>query len=204
MCFDEKSSLLAFTISYSIAWYLFERNQNYDRWLAAFIIVFSSIQILEAGIWRTDVKQGDVNELLTKLILIFLLLQPLVQSYMGYKYTKSQFLALLSLAFTAVLIWGFIRIGTAKPGQFHTTVGEHGHLVWEDSHLKGSFLGAAGPLYMLGIFVPLLFMKGYVGLPIILIGGITALYSYYMTRGKEFGSLWCFTAVAVSLVALFM
>jgi hypothetical protein len=208
MCFDSKSSLLAFTLAYSISWYLFERDKNYDRWIAGFIIVFSSIQLLEAGLWKTMENPGShsaaINDLLTRLILVFLLLQPLMQSYLGYKYTKSSILGCMSILFLGILMWGFYRIYTSAPGQFNSTIGDKGHLVWSDALSPGSFLGAVGILYMIGLFLPPFFMKDGSGWPLILIGALTALYSFWMTRNKEFGSLWCFTAVAISLVAIFM
>jgi hypothetical protein len=203
MCFDADSSILAWTISYAAAYYLFYRNRRYDRWNAAFIIVFSTIQILEAGVWST--KNQDINELLTKLILLALLLQPLAQTYFGYRYTSSNILFVGTIVFFVLLCWGLWQVYSKPDGTFNTTVGQNGHLSWNNGTSKNFFgSGTVLALYLLGIMVPLLFMKDMAGLPLLAIGILTALYSGIVSHPKEFGSYWCYTAVAYSLVALFV
>lgn len=192
MCFNAPSSLLAWGFANTIAIYLWKRNQRYDRWNAAFIFTFTLIQLLEAGIWSTSSKY--TNCILTALILVALLAQPLVQNYMGWIYTKRRELLRTTLIFGVLLIWGIIKASTEK---FKTYPGPQGHLIWGDTHPLSPFTG----LYLLGLFVPLLFM-GAPGYPLIGIGVITFAYSWIRTQGKEFSSLWCFTAILYALVAL--
>jgi hypothetical protein len=202
MCFSAESSFLAWTLAYSISYYLFNRNHNYDRWNAAFIMVFSTIQLLEAGIW-SDPSQ-NIKNLLTRLIFLTLLLQPLIQTHMGYKYTGSSFLYIMSFVYLAIFLWGILKITTSK-ASFHTTLGPNGHLAWHNKDNQ-SFLGngVVTLLYLLGLFVPLLFMKNFKWVPLIAIGLVTAFISYKYSSTKEFGSYWCFTAVAYAIVALFV
>jgi len=208
MCFDKESSLLAWTISYTIAWYLFERNRNYDRWNAGFIIAFSSIQLLEAGVWANQ-KNGnrDINDLLTRLILLVLICQPFFQTVLGYKYTKSRFLGMVSVLLFAIIIWTCIRLWQSEPGQFSSAPGPGGHLIWSDSK-SGWFLGnpVIGTIYMAFLFIPLLMMwqKFDKALLLIIVGVITVIYSLFVAPNKEFGSFWCFSAVAYSVAALFV
>jgi len=208
MCFDSRSSLLAWSLSYSISIYLYNRNRNYDRWNAAFITTFSTIQLFEAGIWASK-----TNEVMTKTILVALLLQPTIQSYMGYKYVGSDepiskaILGTMSFIFLGMVIWGFKRLWSAKPGQFNSCIGPNGHLVWNDTSTMGQyFLGNKYVIaaYLAGISVPLLFMKDYRYIPLVMIGITTAIYSITTSSGKEFGSYWCFTAVAYAIVSLFL
>jgi hypothetical protein len=206
MCFDSRSSLLAWSLSYTIAWYLFDRNKNYDRWIAGFIIIFSCIQLLEGGIWTMIENHKDhsieINDLLTRLILIVLLMQPFLQTYLGYKYTNSKILGVMCFVFFAMIIWGFYRIYKSKPGDFNSTVGPKGHLQWNDKQSPDSFIGWVSILYMIGMFLPLFFMSYDKGIPLFLIGLATFIYSLWIAGPNEVGSYWCFVAVAYSLVAL--
>ena len=175
--------------------------------MAGFIIAFATIQLLEAGIWVSITDDNrSMNDLMTRLIPIALLAQPLIQTYMGYRYTGNTFLKLFSFVLLGIFIYAWYRIGVSKPGQYHSVVGSQGHLVWKN---EGSSTGVLGGkwiilLYLLGIFAPLLFMENGKGIALLTVGVITALYSLSMTRSEEFSSYWCFTAVAFSIIALFI
>lgn len=214
MCFDTKSSLIAWSVSVASAVYLYKRNRKYDRWNSMFITSFSTIQALEAGIWHyqpgsTDPKAKKANEILTELILLALMSQPLAQSYMGWLETKELVLKILSWVFIGIILYSFLRIIRAKPGEFSTTIGSKGHLVWKDQK-SGSFSGPmiVGLLYLLGLFVPLLYMTGRgaygisTGLILLAVGIVTAIYAWFYAGPGEFSSYWCYAAVLYSLLAI--
>nr|QBK86124.1 MAG: hypothetical protein LCMAC101_07190 [Marseillevirus LCMAC101] len=98
-------------------------------------------------------------------------------------------------------IWGLFRVFSAKPGQFHSEVSASGRLEWYDG--SGGLIKWA-PLWFAGLLVPLLFMKGYRGVPLIAVGAITGLYSWYITSGQGYGSLWCLLAIIYSITAIFV
>lgn len=210
MCFDVSSSLLAWSIIYSIGIYLYFRNQNADRWNAAFIMMFAIVQLLEAGLWTTleDGKKPELNDLLTRLMLLTLISQPLIQSFMGYKYSKSELLGVMSWIFLGLLIWALVRVGFGREsGQFSSSPGPNGHLVWSDSK-SPSFLGGwwVVVLYIIGLFVPLMFMYSngeWKGAPFVVVGIVTAIFSILGSSKSEFSSYWCYTTVAYATVALF-
>lgn len=224
MCFDKDSSLLAWSLSYTIAMFLFYRNRGFDRWNAGFIICFATIQLLEAGIWSTQESKTkgehsqELNDMLTRVILLALVLQPLFQTYLGYKYTKSAVLGLLSYVFAGIILWTAIRLWKSKKGQFSSAPGPNGHLIWTDSQSPHNFLGGAGTagpvigaLYFAGLFLPLAYMalrsppgKWTRAILLILIGAVTAVYCMMYAAPKEFSSYWCFTATAYALAALFV
>jgi len=201
MCYDADTSLLAWTLAYSIAYFLFNRNKNYDRWNASFIICFTTVQLIEAGIW-TSKDNSDLNDLLTRLLLLALLAQPLTQSYMGAVYTNEAMLWAMTCVFVGVFIWGLWR---TSRGKFQSVTGIGGHLNWRDES-RNYFLGP--PLityaYLAGLFIPLLFMKECRGIPLIIVGLGTAIYSTFLTSPQEFGSMWCFTSVIYAMFALFV
>jgi len=197
MCFDVQSSLLAWSLALSIAFYLFFRNRGYDRWNAAFILTFTLIQLIEAGLW-SSLDDPRLNALLTEIVMLALLMQPVVQSFMSNLYEPniaSKILLGLSLA---AFVWGLWKVYTYKKG-FHTDVGPNGHLVWNLPF--GAIIGA---IYMAGLFVPLFFMKDYKWVPLLGVGAITLLYSLKVgSKTEEWSSLWCITAVSYAIVALY-
>lgn len=235
MCFSSSASLAAWIISIVIAVYLWCRNKRYDRWNAAFITSFSTIQLLESKMWnvidakndpssdynssRLDIAGEELN-VLTKLVMITLLTQPLVQNWMGWKYTSADTLGMLTMVYAVILIYNIF-----SKGYFYTTVvGEKGHLVWKryeaDASSSGGvtggnsgrygvevpFLGSGltGVLYLFGLFVPLTFMEGQQKWWLLGTGVLTALYAAVCAGPGEFGSYWCYTAVAYSVIALVM
>jgi len=199
MCYSKETSFAAWGVSLLISIFLYKRNNNYDRWNAAFILTFTTIQLLEGGVWFSIEKGNSVlNCTLTKLIFIALFLQPLVQTYLGAQYTGSSILYTATLVYVILLLWACLRMFSGKE---QSTVGENGHLVW--SSLE-NMNGVISILYLGGLLVPLLFMENNKGIPLVIIGLLTALYSYIKTDFKEFSSMWCFTAVIYGGVALFV
>lgn len=209
MCFDKQSSFLAWSLSCSIAFYLYKRDRGYDKWNAGFIISFATIQLIESGLWLTvENDNKGINSLLTKIILLTLVSQPLVQTYLGYKYTKSDILGILSFVFAGIMLWSILRVVKSPNSDFSSTVGPNGHLVWEDSSNKSNFMGNSfvGIMYLLGLFIPLMIGMQYRSKEVFLIavGICTAIYSLLYAGPKQFNSYWCFTAVAYSIAAIFV
>lgn len=205
MCYSTRSSLVAWIVAVSIAVYLLKRNQNYDRWIAIFILTFTIIQLLEAGIWVTNPQNGvnTQNRTMTSLLFIALMCQPLVQSYLGYRSTGAPILLSLTYLYLFLVIYQIVRVAKAK-GNIYSTVGPNGHLQWNinGEELMGN--SVIGILYIMGLLIPLFFMKNGKGIPLITIGVLTLLWSLKQSGNREFGSLWCYTAVAYSLVALYI
>jgi len=180
MCYSAPSSLLAWGFANAIAVYLWHRNRRYDRWNAAFIFTFTLIQLLEAGLWSSS--SPNTNQVLTGLMVVALLAQPLVQSYMGWRYTREGILRILTFVYLGLLIWGIYKV-VSRPENFSSHVGPRGHLVWE-SKGEGHLLQPFTWLYLAGLFIPLLYM-GTSGIPLIIIGIATFVYSWIKTRGQE-------------------
>lgn len=209
MCYDIESSLSAWFISNIIAIYLYNRNKNYDHMNASFIVTFSTVQLLEAGIWwvKPEGLPSYTNEILTKSILLVLLMQPLIQSYFGYKSTNNNILKYMTFIYVALLLWGFYRLGKSNRNDFYTKTNSQNHLVWYDkqslSFLGGNDYYVVPLLYLGGLFIPLLFQKDNRGLPLITVGVGSFIFSSIVGDNESFSSLWCFYSVIYSVVAIY-
>lgn len=193
MCFSLEASLGAWAFSLVFVILLWERNKNFDRWNASFLLCFSTIQLAEAGLWLN--LGSRTNGILTRCILPLLLLQPLVQSYSGWKATKSKVLENMTLFYSGLFLLSLSYTGRESK----TKIGKYGHLVWETK--DGSFMPSwITPLYLFGLFFPLFYQRER-GIPLLAVGSLTAFYSWAKTRGQEFSSYWCFTSVIYGLVA---
>jgi hypothetical protein len=224
MCYSTRSSFIAWFIAVGIAIYLYNRNKNYDRWNAMFIFTFTLIQLLEGLLWSTSSQK--LNNILTIFVLIVLLLQPLVQSKAGADATNNKWLEMMIYLYVIVLLYGLFYIYRYGKN-FYTSVGESGHLVWHFEHrpfediprakfpARGKFQvdsqcesdnilkGPIGLLYLMGLFIPLLF-AGWKGLPLLLTGIFTAIYSLRIAGKDEFSSLWCYYSVIYAVIAIFV
>lgn len=138
------------------------------------------------------------------MIVVGLTAQPLVQSIGGFVVTRADVLWYLSWVLLGFFLYCVLRVTTAGPGKSYSTVGPNGHLQWHTPFGgdQGIFPKGYGILYAIGLFVPLLFMKAGAGLVLLAVGIGTAIYSLLRAKGKEFGSMWCFTAVLYSLAAI--
>lgn len=192
MCYSAQASFTAFFISLLFIVLLWNRNANYDRWNALFILSFAMIQVWEGLIWTFGFENEYITKIVLPLILITLYTQPFTQTYMAYRYTKSHVLYIMSVLYLMILLFTISRAFTEK-----TTVckGPNGHLVWNFTH--ETFTGV---FYLIGMFLGLIY--GFpMTLPLFLYGIFTFLYSMKYWNTGEFSSYWCFIAVGYSILA---
>jgi len=203
MCYDQRTSLIAFIVAWAVSLYLIKRNRGYDKWNAAMIMTFSMIQLLEFGVWGAiDTNDIKLNRILTMMILVALTVQPLVQTINMPSTTTSVEKPLLVLVYSGILLYAITRVLSTPTSSIYSTVGPNHHLVWNaPDGLFGNTLLSI--LYLLGLFVPLLY-QGSKGIPIIAVALATLLFSIYNTSSGEYGSMWCISAVSLSFVALFI
>lgn len=215
MCYDAKSSLLGWVVGTGLGLALWYRNWAYDRIFAAFIIIFSLIQLLEYG--AHSMARGSQT---SRLIYLVLWLQPFILAVMVYTYLPNTitfwWLVLMSIALGVAII-------TLLFSSDNWTIyqGVEGHLVWERT-IDGVSPGEVGQtrsgfmnlwtlpgswLYLLGLFVPILLLMWYsqgwlrMGMIILFLYGLITLF-YTMTRYStgEMGSMWCYYAVGFAML----
>lgn len=211
MCHSQGVSIVTYVIVVVIAIIIFMRNRGSDRHIAMFILAFVTIQFWEAFLWDA-VDRGDdkQNDLVTRLILISLWFQPLVNviGAASVEQKRKNFM-ILSALFVVYGLLFFGGIVTASgPEKFKTEKGPNCHLVWNrGSHESGTdFMsdhGKVSALYLAGLFLPLLFIKP-VGRAVFLtsLGVGTMVFARKMSSKTEFSSWWCWVAGAWAVGAL--
>jgi hypothetical protein len=179
--------------------------ESYGIWLPIFILTFTQIQIMEAIIWTSiDSNNLDINQKTTRLLSFMLWLQPLMSILLAYNDSNESILLYGAAMYIMVIVFHYYRSRTDK---FVSIVGENGHLEWNRFDKNGDeytfVLGGewAIVLYMIGIVVPFLYMKGRMKYISLVFFGGTFLLSLLKFK-KEFGSMWCFYSVFASGMVL--
>ena len=236
MCRSATVSVVAWSATALIATYVIIRNKPNGRWQGLFVLAFVLIQIIEAAIWsnRTDNpdcpkcvgnscntdKDGEpidknYDELFTRLILIALFLQPLVQTFGAWKYGNfsgkygkmwKSIILIFAIVFFVLLLYAIFK-SSDKEADFETTKGPNGHLQWSRTNSEGGFVGPGWILgiYLIGLGLGLLFMKPRThGLILLGFGFITLWWSAKQSEDSELGSLWCFYAVLYAVLVLIL
>jgi hypothetical protein len=220
--------LVAWTIAAIISVLVITKGRKNGIWAGFFILSFILIQLLEFFIWwnrqaegltssaAEAVEEGDgvrnrpSGEVFTRLILIALWLQPLVQTFMAYRYGNPNFkkhLLVATMAYFVMFIWSILQ-ATDPSVKFSSapvtgTCG-HGHLAWRREG-KGSFAGPhpASFLYGFGLAFGLLFVQPTVfGISFLVLGAVMLTYSAKNFRTGEASSMWCIYAIFYAFLAL--
>ena len=217
MCWNKEVSIATYITVMVMVVILFRRNIGADRHLALFSAAFVTIQLMEFFAWMSiEKKDRKLNDLITRLILIFLWAQPLINSYMAFKGTSNLFSKyILILAVIIFFILFMAAVATSLRGfTFSTTTGPNCHLVWNRKSSNPKF-GTSGEtpfmsdfkipvaLYLLGLFIPLLFIKPFKkGVFLSLVGFGLLLLSRKFSAPEEFSSWWCWIAGVFTLAAI--
>jgi hypothetical protein len=179
--------------SYVIAWYIWQRNLKYDRWLSLVIFTFSTIQWLEALLWY-NLDNVQVNAFITSyLIPIVLALEPLAVLYGATFITNVD--PILIILYILVIGIQLSRIGWQ---QTVTTVDCHNSLLWWKNP---SIIYGVGFAFML-ILPAFLYISDSKIKWIFISIVILALIMGYISDNDSWTSNWCLYANAFSIYAL--
>ncbi len=203
---------------------LIRRNYGADRHLALFSAVFVTIQLMEFFAWLSlERRDRKLNGLVTRLILIFLWMQPLMNSYMAFKGIDvnakggmlSKYIMITCVIIFAVLLLAAVVTALGRD-TFETVKGPNCHLVWKrklsgNGKSDGSPIGfmgnfpVMGAIYIVGLALPLLFIKPFKkGLTLALLGLGLLLTARRFSSKEEVGSWWCWVAAVFVLASIAM
>jgi len=208
MCYSLKSSLVGFLIGYGLALFLFRRRSlgGLEQMVAMFSVCFSTMQLLEAFMWYDLTDSMGYNHIATRMGFVLLWLQPIALSLGGYiyqsrdKYSMSvifsvcAFIVAMINAFTTITSFTGSRmfVGT----KWCSTVGPHGHLVWQSPRsyvtTSVSFTG-----FLHSMTVPWLFVRPlWMGVLMVILSVLTLEGSLLLYGDTgEYASFWCYEAV---------
>ena len=74
MCFSFEVSITTFLVSWGISIYLLQQdltNEQYHN--VIFLMIFSSMQLVDAILWATDMKKDWINYFVTSFLIPFIL-----------------------------------------------------------------------------------------------------------------------------------
>jgi hypothetical protein len=213
MCWNKEVSIITYVVVMVMVIILYRRNVGADRHIAAFSAIFVIIQLLEFFAWLSiEKKNRKLNGLVTRLILIALFMQPLVNSYMAMRGasnpTAKSLMAVAVIVFVIILISSVIT--ATSNDKFSTTKGPTCHLVWNRTHDgKNAFFmsnnNITGFVYLLGLVLPVLFIKPLrKGVILAALGLFLMIISKKMSSKEEFSSWWCWIAGVFTLAAILL
>lgn len=200
MCQNKEVSILSWFGALISSLYLFFRGNPGDIWVGTFTLAFTQMQVLEALIWSTNKKEKFFNNLLPSALWS----QPLVASIFLYQSGLQN-----ELVLSAIIAYSLIFIlSLYNKTSVDINVGPNGHLVWERKDKYGILGGTAefnnnilNILYLLGVFVPFLYLNSSAKLPLLAFGIGSFIYTrnYYP---EEANTLWCWISVILPLIQI--
>jgi hypothetical protein len=201
MCKSFEISMIAGTVSYAIALYMWFRNYKNDRWHAIFLFVVSSIQFMEAILWNAR-NNGTANSALVKVVIalfipLILSLEPIAALF-GSAAVGKQIDTCDKVIYITICVGMFMAFTT------HNSFPD----VFSDGtiHFQNEFSPRKN-MWMYWIFYFLLvypFLKyGGVTKFYVIMAIVVALALLMATNQISIGSSWCLYANITSLFILF-
>ena len=211
MCWNEQVSFLTYVVVIIIIVIILRQNPSPNvRWQAYFALTFITIQLLEGFLWVSIKNKNDqMNAFFTRLVLIALWAQPLINSYAGARFGQtSDFGKKVLIVSTVIFIGTFIYAvyqAMRSDIDFNTEKTDSCHLQWmrSDTPQFMSNIDALAPLYIAGLFVPLLFiLPRRDAIILVTVGLITLIFARRVTKEDEsLSSMWClFAAIYVGAI----
>ena len=107
MCFSFEVSIATFLFSWSIGIYLLTKDLNKEeKYNVIFLLIFSSMQLVDAILWYSGMKRNNVNFYTTSyLIPSILAIQILFNVY--YNNSKNKFMIITALICVIILFFRF-------------------------------------------------------------------------------------------------
>jgi hypothetical protein len=206
MCYSEKISIYSYVLGVVVGILIILKNKTHPLNLYAGILVLTYIQVqlAEAIVWRgIDTKNTDLNLLGSRMIIVFLSLQPMATLLGLLLFPKLRnykcIISCIALFWVCLVIYYCINQYDKIPT---TAIGKNCHLNWKFSNIIPTIVWIIYLLIFIGsvFFVPTSLSKK---IPFIMIMIGTLLYSIYnFQKYQTVGTMWCYIAVWISIIIL--
>lgn len=192
MCWNSDISMNTFIFAIFTLIFIFLTN-TYSKYktetfknplVYLFIFEVALMQLIEFFLWK-NLKNNKINELLSRIACIIVLLQPFTIMLMIKRINIKYFL--LSL-YSLFLILLYINTKLHHKNSFHTSIGINGHLSWEWMNYKG-YENIFLIIFLLFYIIPSLFINNFLLFLFILVSMIISFIQYF--NYNTFGSMWC-------------
>lgn len=216
MCISKEVSLVAFFTSLATSVYLFQRNNQNDRWAALTFGYIGFMQILEVMMW-IDQKCSGLNQKATSLAFWHNVLQPVVSLGVAYYFTKGKISSYLYLILAAYLLYSLPKIYNAKKENQcslpckGSTVGLSWPYTYTDNYLSNQIVWI---VFAIALASPFLAMKKdkYIYFSLVL---ITFMMGHFISTKRcpedelnksnpTSGSWWCLIGAFAPLVSVYI
>ena len=123
MCFSFEVSITTFVVSWSIGLYLLNKNLNESqRHNVIFLLIFSSMQLLDSILWTINLKKNKINFLITSYIIPFVLSLQIVYNLFVINRIRNPIVILFVFLYIIGLFVGFHGYSVKSKNKFESPV----------------------------------------------------------------------------------
>ena len=214
MCWSFRASLTAFLIGGGASLYLIKRDKYYlDKQIGYVMFFIILIQLFEAMMWA-DQKCTGLNQIATKLAILFNILQPIVAYYVFNDFFMGKARTHIDLLFTVYVIGTIIYLFHTFNGKsiFCTKADKNG-LKWnwntadagKDGEFKNPniFKSSYWILFCVLLIYPLFNLKKSNSMFALLLLATLLISSYIYWGTRSIGSWWCLAVVPIPVIKIF-
>jgi hypothetical protein len=200
MCYNARVSAGTFLFVAAVTAYLWSRNRGIDRPLGLMLLVVAVMQLLEWGLWLSVPGCNWLNKLITAIIPIYLVLQPVALNWIVGSYDAgwgTGYKTVAAVAAATMLPYQLYRAADSY-GDCSYVEARSGHLVWKGLPLKR----AISLVYYPTLIYPFLTLKNSPFAILYLFFAALSHGIFKSQESKSWPSLWCHFANTLAAFAV--
>jgi len=191
MCFSFEVSISTFIISWGISLYLLNKNlDNKQRQNIVFLMIFASMQLIDAIFWYTNMKITNLNYILSSYIIPSILSLQLLYNIFVINNNANIFIKLITLIYCGVLFYIYNSSYTKKS---------------TNPYSSPEWGGVKTSTFLVLLFILLVFYGRFNINSGWIIVFLSFILSYLLSKnGEGTGSLWCIISNSLAIYYLYL